>query len=70
MVNSQLYTCTHIHISNLIYYYTKGSLSDTLLLTTFAISFICRREMDLPPEKRARVCLACKGENGRSNVVF
>ena len=28
----------------------------------------CKREMDLPPEKRARVCLACKSENGRSNV--
>ena len=29
---------------------------------------ICKREMDLPPEKRAHVCLACKSENGRSNV--
>ena len=26
--------------------------------------------MDLPPEKRACVCLACKGENGRSKVMF
>ena len=30
----------------------------------------CRREMDLPPEKRACMCLACKGKNGRSKVVF
>ena len=27
-----------------------------------------KREMYLPPEKRAHVCLACKSENGRSNV--
>ena len=28
----------------------------------------CKREMDLPPEKRARVFLACKSENSRANV--
>ena len=32
--------------------------------------YVCRREMDLPLEKRARVCLACKSENGHSNIVF
>ena len=26
--------------------------------------------MDLPSEKHARVCLACKGKNGHSNIVF
>ena len=28
----------------------------------------CKREMDLPPEKRARVCLVCKNENAFSDV--
>ena len=28
-----------------------------------------KREMDLPLEKRARVCLACKSENDRANVL-
>ena len=28
----------------------------------------CKREMDLTLEKRACVCLACKSENGRSNM--
>ena len=30
----------------------------------------CTREINLPPEKRAHMCLAFKGENGRSNVEF
>ena len=28
----------------------------------------CKRGMDLTPEKHAHVCLACKSENGRSNL--
>ena len=28
----------------------------------------CKRGMDLPPEKRTCVCLACKSENGCANV--
>ena len=30
----------------------------------------CRKEMDLPLEKRAHVYLACKGKNGCSNILF
>ena len=30
----------------------------------------CKREMGLTPEKSARVCLTCKCENGRFNIVF
>ena len=28
-----------------------------------------KREMDIPPEKHAHVCLACKGKNGSSNFM-
>ena len=52
--------CAHAHtrVREHIYIYSFMNLQN------------CRREMDLPPEKHVRVCLACKGENGRSNVAF
>ena len=34
----------------------------------FKVGGECKREMDLAPKKRARVCLACKSKNGLSNV--
>ena len=37
-------------------------------LCDYEIREECKREMDLPLEKRARVCLACKSENGCANV--
>ena len=37
-------------------------------LCDFEIREECKREMDLPPEKHARVCLACKSKNSCSNV--
>ena len=39
---------------------------NSLLQSRMNIS--CKREMDIPPKKRAHVCQACKSENGRSNV--
>ena len=39
-------------------------------LCDFEIREECKREIDLPLEKHAHVCLACKGENGHSNIMF
>ena len=59
---------------NLVQFYVEAVVEDDRQLhAIYVIGEIgeeCKREMDLPPEKRARVCLACKGENGHSNVVF